>query len=216
MMFSLESFHREYDTEQTEVNINGRAFRIYVPQSLERFIDAEDVFNKFPMWAKLWEASGVLASFLATLPVDPAKQFLELGAGLGLVSTAAASWGHNITATEYNSHALNFVYANAQANNCKDLTIYQLDWHNPAPLGTFDYIVGSEIVYHERDFDTLEAVLKNYLRPDGEIILAERLHKTSAAFFQRMQQNYHVSAQKKIIRGDDQEIRMVLCRMTAK
>ena len=215
-MFSLEDFHKEYETEQTEVNISGRTFRIYVPQTIDRFIDAEDVFNKFPLWAKLWEVSGVLASYLSALSVNPDKQFLELGAGLGMVGVAAASCGHNITVTEYNPHALKFVHANAQANNCKDLSIYQLDWHNPTPLGKFDYIVGSEIVYHERDFDTLEILFKNYLKSNGEIILAERLHKTSAAFFQRMQQTYQISAQKKIIRGDDQEIRMVLCRMTAK
>ena len=56
-MFSIDTFHQQYQTESRESVIGKRAFRFLVPQSLEQFLDPEDPFNQFPLWSKIWEAS---------------------------------------------------------------------------------------------------------------------------------------------------------------
>ena len=38
-----------------------------------------------PFWAKVWEASFVLAYFLGRQPVVPGRRILEIGAGIGVV-----------------------------------------------------------------------------------------------------------------------------------
>jgi len=111
-MFSLESFHQKYETDTTEVVVNGRKFQILLPKYLSSFINTYDIFYEFPLWAKIWQASWVLAGYLAEMPVETQKQFLEIGAGVGLVSIVATSFGHRITMTEYNPDAIQF--ANAQ------------------------------------------------------------------------------------------------------
>ncbi len=57
-MFSLDSFYKEYQTEITEVVVNGRKFNILLPKFLAEFINSHDIFHEFPLWAKIWHAHG--------------------------------------------------------------------------------------------------------------------------------------------------------------
>ena len=212
-MFSLESFHRIYETDVSEVNVQGRAFRLFTPRYIEPFIDDQDALRDFPLWSKIWEPSLVLADFLAGMPPEPGKRLLEIGGGIGLVSIVAASFGHDITLTEHNPHALEFARANAHANGCPDLKILDLDWNRPSLEGAFERIVGSEVVYHERDFEPLEKLFRSLLKPGGEIILTEGVRKTSMDFFERMQGRYYVRGMKKVLRSGGKEVAVILCRI---
>ena len=212
-MLSLESFHKTYETDVNEVSVRDRAFRFFTPKYLEPFIDEGDTLRDFPLWSKIWEASLVLADFLAGMPSEPGRRFLEIGGGIGLVSIVAASFGHDITLTEHNPHALEFARANAHANGCPDLKILDLDWNRPSLEGDFDCIVGSEVVYHERDFQPLQGLFEGILTPGGEIILAEGIRRTSMEFFAGMQQSFHVKGHKKVLRSGGKEVPVILCRM---
>jgi hypothetical protein len=44
-MFSLESFHKEYETTTNEIVINGRKFQVLLPKDLSRFINTRDVLH---------------------------------------------------------------------------------------------------------------------------------------------------------------------------
>ena len=105
--FSLESFHQEYDTETTEMTVRSRKFQFFLPRSLDRFINTEDLLQQFPLWAKIWEASWILANYIAGKTPDPDKSILEIGGGIGLVSIIGAAFGHHITMTEFDDHAIN-------------------------------------------------------------------------------------------------------------
>jgi predicted nicotinamide N-methyase len=212
-VFSLEQFHRTYDTVTTPVTINGQTLRLFTPASIDRFINPDDVMDNFPLWAKIWEASGVLASYLAGMPPDPMKTMLEIGCGLGMVGIAAARAGHRITMTELNPDALNFARANALANDCPDVAIHRLDWNAPQLEGRFDTIVGSETVYKTEDIDGLEAMFDRYLNPAGTIILAEGVRRTGVDFWARMKHRYDVKARRQTLRSDQKTQHMVLFRL---
>jgi len=212
-MFSLQSFHHKYQVDTKQIVVRGRDFRLFVPKTIELFLDPEDLLRDFPLWSKVWEASLVLADHLAGMAVEPGKRFLEIGCGLGLVGIVASSFGHQVTMTEINPHSLDFARANARSNNLANLEIAELDWDNPNLEGLFDYIVGSEVIYKERDFQSLLRLFKANLRPGGEIILVERIRKTSMEFFGRMQQSFKISARKKVLRSQEQEVKVILCRM---
>ena len=141
------------ETEEKTVGIKGRNFTLLTPKFIEEYIDSENPLQDFPLWSKVWEASWVLADFLAGLPADPGKRILEIGCGLGLVGVVAASFGHKVVMTEHNPEALEFARANAELNHCPEVEIIDLDWNSPSLYGRFDYIVGSEIVYHQKDFE---------------------------------------------------------------
>ena len=198
-MFSIDTFHQQYQTEQRETVIGQHAFRFLVPQSLEQFLDPEDLFNQFPLWTKIWEASLVLAHRLAATPPVAGQRWLELGAGIGVVGIAAAAFQHDITITEYDPHALNFIRANAYLNQCPQ-----------------DRIVGSELIYNEKDFPALGALFKSLLKPNGEILLAGEVRQTNRAFLDLMQTDFHIEIARNTLRSDERAIAVLLIRMRPK
>ncbi len=218
-MFSIQDFHKKYETDSSEVVIRNRRFSFLVPRTLDPFIDRKDVFQGFPLWAKIWEASMVLAEHLASLNADPNRHILEIGAGIGLVGIVASSFGHRVTLTESNPDALNFARANALRNlspSSPEITIKNLDWNHPGIKGTFGTIAASEVVYSERDYEPLFNLFKRYLEQGGEIILAEGIRKSSMNFFKEMGRHFDIKGRKKIIRTPEKEIRIILCRMRFK
>jgi len=212
-MDSLEEFQQQYETEKREVGIRGRRFSFLVPADLEAFINPDDVFRDFPLWSKIWEASLVLADFLAGMSPQPGRRLLEIGAGVGLVGVVAAAFGHRMTITEINPHALDFIRANCLINEISQIEIVRLDWNSPDLKDRFDYIVGSEVVYHERDFDPLQNLFRRIMKPEGKILLCSEARKITMEFYRRLQSSFKLSAQKKTIRSQEQEIPMILCRM---
>lgn len=215
-MFTLESFRKQYETDTIDVTIKDRSFTFFVPSSLNSFVDFQDVFHDFPLWAKVWEGSLVLADFMAGRPVEKGKRYIEIGAGLGVVGIAASAFGHNVTMTEYNRHALDFARANALLNQRPDMEINYLDWRNPTRDAPFDYIIGSEVAYHERSYPVLFNLFKTCLKPDGEIILCEGLRKTSMNFFNEMQDHFEIRARKKTLRRETEEFPLILAQMKFK
>jgi predicted nicotinamide N-methyase len=209
-MFSLDRFHQAYDTVTQPVTINGQPLELLTPASIDRFIDPADTMQNFPLWAKIWEASILLASHLSGLPPNPLKTMLEIGSGLGLVGIAAAKAGHCITMSECNPDALNFARANALVNGCPSLSIERLDWQAPQLENRFDYIVGSEIVYQSETIDYLEALFDRYLNPGGTIILAEAVRGTGVDFWERMRHRYEVKARRQALRSDEGTRHLVL------
>lgn len=217
-MFSLDLFRKKYKTDSTEVKIKDRRFSFFVPKELEPFLDQDDVFRDFPLWAKIWETSVVLADHLASREPRPEEHLLEIGCGLGLVGIVAASFGHTVTMTEQDPDGLTFARANAARNlpATSSIKISRLDWNHPTLDRAFDLIVGSEVVYSERDYDPLFGLFKTLLKPGGEIILAEGFRESSFNFFKEMGRFFELKAQKKTIRTPEKEIPLILCSMKFK
>jgi 2-polyprenyl-3-methyl-5-hydroxy-6-metoxy-1,4-benzoquinol methylase len=204
------------ETEERTVGIRGRNFTLFTPKFIEDHIDSENPLQNFPLWAKVWEASWVLADFLAGLPADPDKRLIEIGCGLGLVGIVASSFGHRVLMTEHNKQALEFARANATLNACPDLEIMDLDWNSPSLYGRFDYVVGSEVVYHQKDFEPLRGLFDRLLKSEGEVILCEGIRMTSLNFFKEMQEFYDLKAQQKSIRSAEKTVPVIFCRMKRK
>ena len=215
-MFSLDSFQKEYETDTVDVVVNGRKYYILLPKNIFDFINPNDALREFPLWAKIWQASWVLAGYLAEMPKVAEKKFLEIGAGLGLVSIVAASCGHRITMTELNPDALQFARANAHLNGYPDLNIMKLDWNRPQLREKFDYIVASEISYREEDLLPLLHLFKNSLKSDGEVILAGEMRRMSRDFYKKLETIFKIMIQKKVLRSDNEESNIFLFRMVSR
>ena len=215
-MFSLDSFYKEYESETNEVIVNSRKFKILLPKYLSGFVNTYDVFHEFPLWAKIWPASWVLAGHLDTMPVDTEKSFLEIGAGAGLVSIVAAACGHRITMTEFNRDARQFARANAHINGCSHLPIMALDWNRPNLSEQFDYIVASEVSYRQEDWQPLLKLFETYLKPEGKVILAGEMRKTIKNFYNHLETVFNIRVQKKVLRSSEEEISILIFHMSVK
>lgn len=215
-MFTLDKFKKEYGPDTRSLSVRGRKFQFFVPEKLEPFLHPDDPLIGFPLWAKPWEASWVLADYLAGMEVKSDMHFLEIGSGMGLVGIIASCFGHRFTITEYDPHAIQFAKANALLNDCGNVEIQKLDWHNPSLEGTFDVIVGSEVTYRDEDYGPLHRLITSFLKPSGKVILCSEVRKTTMTFFKQMQPNFDIKVQKKTLRGEGEEIHVVLGHMTFK
>ena len=215
-MFSLEAFYKTYRVDSTRTTVRGRSFTFLRPLDIEGFLNEGDPLKGFPLWAKIWEASYLLADHLAQRKAEAGKRYLEIGCGLGVVGIVVSCFGHDVTMTEGDRHALQFARANALINHCEEEKIIELDWNRDLLEGRFDCIFGSEVAYHERDFDPLLRLFRTLLKPGGEIILISEARRITIQFYMEMQRFYVVEGQKKRLRGPGTEKTFVLCRMTPK
>ena len=216
MSFSMEQFQNNYDTEIFPVKVGDRELRFYKPASIDRFINHDNPMDGFPLWAKIWEASAIIVQYMADLTVAPWRRVLELGSGIGVAGIAAASLGHNITLTEYNPDALNFLKANADLNNCTQVPVQHLDWFRPELDGRFDLIIGSEIVYQKEAVGALGNIFEKFLSPEGKVVLAERVRSTGAVFFETMAARYNIKAQKRTLKSSEKSETVILFELTPK
>ena len=187
-----------------------------VPKKIDTFIDFDNIMNGFPLWAKIWEPSWILAGYVAKYLPSQFKKILEIGSGIGVVGIVAASFGHDVTMTEYDENALQFARANAEINNCPDVKICRLDWYRPDIEDRFDTIMGSEVMFHERDFDSLLNLFRIYLKPNGRILIASGVRKSVLDSMHRLQRLFDVQISKYSIRCEDSNMPAVLCHLSPK
>lgn len=213
-MFSIDIFKKTYDVERHPIMIRDRQFSYFLPRAIEPFIDVDAPINNFPLWAKVWPASMVLADFMASQPVDPQRQILEIGAGIGIAGIAASAFGHHVSISEYNKDALEFTKANAVINGFDNVPVFSMDWNHPRFKVRYDQIIGSEVIFREQDFSPILNLFKSALKLDGEVILVSEIRKPVLDFYQKIKDAFDLKLQQKILRSENEEIKIIFCRMT--
>ncbi len=206
----LTRFHQQYPSRRQILKVRGRSFHILLPNSLEPFLDPVPPARGFPLWAKVWDASLVLADHLAGMPVSSSRRVLEIGCGLGVAGVVAAAFGHRVTLSERDPHALRFAKAIAQLNDCAPAGFLAMDWEHPPLRQRFDLIVGSEVIYREEIVPAVVNLCRHALSPQGQVILAEEVRRTSVAFFRQAGTHFELRAVRKTLRSADRQTPVIL------
>jgi len=203
--------------EIEEITIRDKTLRIFLPAKLEEIFQGDPFLEieKFPFWARIWEASLVLADYITT--IEPSKKILELNAGLGTPSLVAASLGHKVLATDYEKLPLEFIKLSAKENN---LTIETqiLDWRNPNLSGKFDLIIGSEVILKKSLFEPLIKLFKNYLENNGEIILSHSSERKRVLvpFLYKAQKDFEILTSVRKLRSEEETTEIILNKLKFK
>lgn len=206
----LTVFHQQYRSRVAALKVRGRAFQVLQPDSLEPFLDPAQPARGFPLWAKVWDASLVLADHLAGMPAGGAQRVLEIGCGLGIAGIVASAFGHRVTLSERDPHALRFARAIARLNGCDPAGFVALDWEHPPFRERFDLIVGSEVIYREQAAAAVVKLCRQLLSPGGRVILAEGIRRTSIAFFREAAMHFELRAVRKTLRSADRQTPVIL------
>lgn len=114
------------------------------------------------------------------------KKLLELGAGSGLISIYAAQHGANVTATDINPVAVEYLHKNSVHNNVRPEIIHS-DLFQAIPAGLFDIIIINPPYYRKTPqtlidhawfcgekgeyFHGLFSQLGNYIHQDTQITM---------------------------------------------
>lgn len=177
-----------YRHVETAYELGGqtlRLLRVDRPDDLLDHITQEEyaVDERLPYWAELWPAALALAEHVIGRVPVAGRRVIELGAGMGLVSLAAARAGADVLATDYEEDALRFVRANAALNGLR-VRAAHLDWRDLRPLRgeTFDLVLASDVVYERRNHGPILDALDRLLRPGGQALLSDPQRTLAKAF----------------------------------
>lgn len=154
------------------------------PRSAEDLIDeaAFERDERLPYWAELWPSSTVLANFVMG-DRRPRGRAVELGAGIGLVSIAAAIAGHDVVATDYYEDALLFARANAFRNLGREIDTHLVDWRAiPEALPRFDVVLASDVLYETRYAPLVASTIDRFLAGSGVAYVADPGRVATDAF----------------------------------
>jgi predicted nicotinamide N-methyase len=161
----------------------GRRVTLLRPPNADELID-EDSFDEdefLPYWAELWASGVALAKVVSALDLHDTR-VLELGAGLGLPSLAAALRGASVLATDWADDAVALLRANAKRNSIR-LRVKRVRWDDPEPLlreAPWQLVLGADLLYEERNAVQLLELLP---RLGTEIVIADPGRPFAKAFF---------------------------------
>lgn len=190
----LVKIRKSFAVHFENLAIDGRNLQVLeienMPNHLDSLINGKKIKNPIkdlPLWAKVWPASLILGRFLRQIRPE-GKTMLELGAGMGITSLIASSYGfRKIIASDISDEALDFMTANILRNNLENcISAMKLNFAefpaNPRFSENFDIITGSEILYMEDLLQPLCRLLDHHLEKGGRAVLCTDLKRASPKF----------------------------------
>lgn len=175
----VDALDDRFDTVSSDVTLGKRTLSIMHPRNSDTLIREEDFVKdeRLPYWADIWPSSRILATHLVSLAErKPGKRgsALELGCGVGLVTTAAMIAGYDVLATDYYTDALAFTRANAWLETERSPAARMIDWRAfPSDAVGFNLILASDVLYEKEYARLLPGIFKRALAPGGMVILAD-------------------------------------------
>lgn len=216
----LKRLRKRFSVDFAPLQINDLQLNILKVTDLEQLLGGKDPFenvSEFPFWIKLWESSMVLAGLMASLPPDPDKKILELGAGLAAPGLVASARGFQVTLSDYEPHILDFERVSAAASGLDTIDFKIIDWKKPPEMEKFDIIIGAEILFRDEFFQPLLDVFNQYLAPEGVIYLSHDVRRKSLPKFLTLaEKEFNIGTQTKKMTTDDGELTVMLNRLTKK
>lgn len=171
----VAALERRFDTVVDDIDIGERTFSILRPRNSDDLIREEDFVEdeRLPYWADIWPASTILAEQILRRPGE-GRRLLELGCGVGLVTTASMAAGYNVVATDYYTDALAFTRANAFRNLGKSPEATMMNWRRfPPNAKDFDKVIASDVLYESEYAKLLPGILRGALTLYGVALIAD-------------------------------------------
>jgi predicted nicotinamide N-methyase len=161
------------------VVLRAKTFVIERPGDMEELIDLPAVRSAFaaddylPYWADVWPAARMLARAVLEDDWPSGLTALELGCGLGVAGLAALSRGLRVIFNDYDLTALAFAQRNARRNGFTEFTVRPFDWRDAPNDLTVPVVLGSDLLYEERNVAVLLSVLDRVLAPGGVALITD-------------------------------------------
>lgn len=146
-----------------------------------------------PYWAELWDSALGVAQYILRhgsdlIPVNPVAprldrpvRALDLGCGMGLTGTVAASVGMDVLFADLEPAALLFARLNSLPWR-RRIRTRQLNWRTDRLGQRFDLIIGADILYERAQWEYLELFWREHLAPRGRVLLGEPGRATGDLF----------------------------------
>lgn len=127
----------------------------------------------WPIFGVVWPSSMVLAHYMSDYDTV-SKSVLEVGCGMALSSLLLNKKSVDITATDYHPEVKRFLKRNVKLNGDEAIAFEQVDWKSESDaLGTFDVIIGSDLLYEDEHIDLLADFIQAHANSACEVIIVD-------------------------------------------
>jgi predicted nicotinamide N-methyase len=176
------------------IDFGDFAIRVRTLRDLQEFRDdageADALGISSAAWSifgVVWDSGRALAQLMTEFDVA-GRRILEVGCGIGLASLVLNHRRADITACDYHPEAGAFLAENVTLNGGPPIPFVRADWLGPEPagLGTFDLIVGSDLLYEDAHASALAGFIARHARPTCEAVIIDAGRGYSGRFSKRM------------------------------
>lgn len=166
--------------------------------SLTGPLEWQDSGPRLSYWWQPTAAAIALAVHLLGVGSLAQKRVLDLGCGLGLSGIAAGLAGADVVFMDAEATAIDFARYNASCNGLSlDRADFSAsDWEDVVQMGSFDFVIGSEILYDYFSHGDLINFIQAHVADDGSVVLADRKRLCVSRFLGRMRdKGFHCNEQ---------------------
>jgi 2-polyprenyl-3-methyl-5-hydroxy-6-metoxy-1,4-benzoquinol methylase len=183
----------DYQVKFETISLGGLDYQIRSLLDRQQYFDPDGAAERagissasWPLFGLVWPSARILAGIVQTLPMA-GRRILELGCGLGLASLVMQRRGADVTASDCHPLANTFMSENLRLNQLSGIDFRTGSWSDSDPdLGTFDLIVGSDVLY-ERDLPGMLArFIDQHSNPVVEVIIIDPDRGNRPAFNREM------------------------------
>jgi predicted nicotinamide N-methyase len=190
-----------YRTKQERISIAG-VDDLVIRSLLDRnqFADGDGAAERlgissaaWPLFGLLWPSGALLAARLGARPVTDGERILEIGCGLALASLVGHRRGADVTASDRHPLTALFLAENLRLNGLLPMKYLHGDWaapgDDPAALaapGSFDLIVGSDLLYERDASGLLAGFVGRHAKASCEVWIVDPDRSNRPAFNRRM------------------------------
>lgn len=178
-----------YTTRQQVIRLGAHDYRIRALSDRQQFADPDGHADRLGissaqwcLFGQVWPSGRLLAEAMSRFDVA-GKRILEIGCGLGLASLVLQRRGADVVASDMHPLAEPFLAYNAALNALPAVPYRQLRWGVPLPtLGTFDLVIGSDVLYERDHADLLATLLARHTHAGSEVLITDPGRGNSAPF----------------------------------
>ncbi len=182
----------EYKT--TTITVGGYDFVIRALKDTQQYADPDGAADRagitsttWSLFGNMWPSGRILAEVMDEHSLTDLR-VLELGCGLGLASLVAHRHGADMTASDYNPAAGEFLIENVSLNQLLPLTFHQCDWSKLQPeMGDFDLIIGSDLLYEPDHPALLSSFIDRHSKAAVEVIIIDPDRRQQREFTRAME-----------------------------
>jgi len=140
----------------------------------------------WPLFGVVWASSKVLAHYMLDYDIS-GKRILEVGCGIGLASLLLNHRQADITATDYHPEVESFLLKNVKLNQGKAIPFVRTGWADErSGLGTFDLIIGSDILYEQEHSALLADFIDRHALSTCDVVIVDPGRGQHARFSKKM------------------------------
>lgn len=197
---SLSPYRVRHDT----VTVGGTDYLIRSLLDLQQYSDPFGEAERagippagWPLFGHLWPSARVLARAMHSFDLA-GKRILEIGAGLALASLVIHRRAGDLVVSDWHPLSRLFLNENLRLNKLGPLPYHRGDWTGSNPgLGSFDLIIGSDVLYERQQAGQLAAFVERHAAPAAEVIIVDPDRGNRTHFCRAMnRQGYELAARR--------------------